>query len=182
MTHWPDILTWGGWVETGKGGWHFATAIMAIVFGAINLVAQKGTRPHRIVGTAYVVAMLTVNTTALTSYNISGAMTLFHWFALASLATLLPAYVLIVFYKLRKQKWMIAMHAQFMAWSYFGLVAAGAWQVALKLSMPLMRPESYLAMIWTLGLLTFLASITVFWWLNQLRRRLVNGSSESTEN
>lgn len=180
MMDWPDILTWDGWVATTKGGWHFAMALMAMVLGAINLIARKGSPAHRLLGTGYVVAMLAVNTTALTSYSISGEMTLFHWFALVSLATLLPAYALIVLYKLRRQDWMTAAHAHFMAWSYFGLVSAGVWQVALKLVMPLLRPENYQAVIWMLSLLTCLAWIAVFWWLNQPRRRSADGSPDGS--
>ena len=104
------------------GTTHLGFALTAIGFGAIVLVSTKGTRRHRWLGRCYGAAMLGLNATALLIYDLYGEFGPFHWLALASLATLTAG--LAAAWRRRPAGGWVRMHAEFMAWSYVGLLAA----------------------------------------------------------
>ena len=108
------------WQEHPLGLVHLLTAVLAIPFGTVIVFARKGTRVHRWLGRSYVVAMLGVNMTAFVIYELFGGFGLFHWMALASLATVLIGY-LPTWHK--NSGWKVT-HAYFMSGSYVGLLAA----------------------------------------------------------
>ena len=165
-----ELFSWDEWVSTFKGGLHFGFALIALVLGAIMLMRPKGTKSHRILGTAYVIFMVVINVSALSMHEISGQMTLFHAFAILSLATLTPGYVCILLYKRRRHPLWLELHRQFITWSYFGLVAAGVWQVGLKIAMSMVDPSLYGTLIMALNVMTFLAAIPVFLLLRRASR------------
>ena len=104
------------------------TALAAILLGAIVLLMRKGTRRHRWLGRSYLFAMLALNATALMDYELFGRFGPFHWMALISLATVVAAYVAA---RRRAPGWKWR-HANFMAGSYVGLMAAATAEVASR--------------------------------------------------
>ncbi|CAM3683030.1 DUF2306 domain-containing protein [Rheinheimera salexigens] len=101
---------------------HLVVAMLAIVIGALVVLAKKGTSKHKWLGRAYVAMMLAVNVTAFLIYELFGGFGLFHWMALFSLLSVVIGYVPA---RLRKPGWK-AQHAYFMCGSYVGLLAAFA--------------------------------------------------------
>lgn len=106
---------------------HFTAALTALGLGFFVVFTRKGTSRHRLVGRGFVLGMLLVNGAALLSYE-DGRPGIFHALALVSLATLIAGVVTI-----RKGK--VAEHAMWMAWTYSGLLAAGAGQLAVLLGL-----------------------------------------------
>jgi uncharacterized membrane protein len=113
---------------TTIGAAHFAAAIVALVLGAVVLVLRKGTPTHRLMGMCFVLAMLTLNATALSIYRLTGAFGPFHALALVSLIGLLVG----VAPALRRQPgWLIA-HYRGMSFSYLGLLAAATAEIVVR--------------------------------------------------
>ena len=113
-----------GWSQTLLGHFHFAIATLALVLGPIIFFTNKGTFKHKIIGILFIVSMLTVNITALMSYNLTGGFNLFHFAALCSMATLLTAIFFIRKAVKTKSEKHYIIHGVLMSWTYFGLVAA----------------------------------------------------------
>lgn len=107
---------------------HLLIALLAIVIGALVVLSRKGTRKHRWLGRAYVVAMIGVNLTAFLIYELYGGFGLFHWMALISLATVLLGYVPA---RVRGAGWKVR-HAYFMSGSYVGVIAALAAEILTR--------------------------------------------------
>lgn len=166
---WDQFLSWSEWVTDPHGGVHFVLALTNLLLGAALLMSPKGVALHRIFGTAWVFSMLTVNTTALTLYGISGRMTLFHYFAILNLVALVPGYIAIRLYQATRKATWFNIHREMMVWAYFGLVAAGAWQAALKVIIPTLGTGSYRLAFNSLTALTFIAGIVVFFLLRRGR-------------
>ena len=99
---------------------HVLLAALAIVLGAVVVFSQKGTRKHRWLGRAYVVAMLGLNATAFLIYELYGGFGMFHWMALFSLLTVILGYTAALS---RGPGWKVR-HAYFMSGSYVGVIAA----------------------------------------------------------
>lgn len=117
------VVTWLQWSDDPLGTVHLLAAYVALLSGAGLFLRKKGDSGHRLLGYGYLLAMLTVNGTALSLYQLSGGVNLFHFVAVCSLATLIPA--LLVLLRQRGQaRHRLAPHAVLMAWSYFGLVLA----------------------------------------------------------
>ena len=130
---WGEAFTWGTWVHTIVGGAHFVSALIALVLGPIVLFRAKGSAFHRSAGYVFVLAMLTVNITALTLYELSGRPNLFHFFAILSLTSLLPGFWALQRAVRLKSDKLLALHAKLMMWSYFGLAAAGVAQIGMRI-------------------------------------------------
>ena len=110
---------------------HVSLALAAVGTGAAVLRAEKGTRRHRRLGRIYALAMLGLNASALLIYRLFGRFGPFHILALVSLATL-AAGVLPAWRKRPTGAW-LARHYWFMTWSYVGLLAAFAAELAVRL-------------------------------------------------
>lgn len=110
---------------------HIGAAVSALVFGLGVLLARKGTRLHKQLGYAYLFNMLGLNLSAFFIYRLTGHFGPFHGAALASLVTLvlgfIPAYL-----RLPHGRW-LALHYEFMNWSYVGLLAATASEAVTRL-------------------------------------------------
>lgn len=127
------------------GHFHVAFGIAALVFGAVNVSRDKGGPAHRLIGHAYYVSMLGLNGTAFLIYEVFGTFGAFHWLAVLSLVTLFSAIVPVVLHRPRAT-WQLC-HAYFMSYSYLGLVAATAAEIAVRVP-PLWtsdRPNLYFA-------------------------------------
>ena len=94
------------------------------------LLQQKGGSRHRVLGYLYSSALLSVNLSALSVYEQSSGPGPFHVLALISLATLAGGFVPASL-RCPRDSW-VELHAYFMSWSYVGLLAAGAAQMATK--------------------------------------------------
>lgn len=117
---------------------HIALAIASLMLGAMVFLQKKGGGRHRLFGYLYAGALLLVNSSALLVYEESSGLGPFHILALISLATLSGGFVP-AFLRWPRDSWLEA-HAYFLSWSYVGLVAAGAAQMATKLVGPGVRP------------------------------------------
>ena len=108
------------WQEHPLGFVHLLTAVLAVACGTAIVFVRKGTRVHRWLGRGYVGSMLGVNMTAFVIYELFNGFGLFHWMALASLATVVIGYLP----TWRKNPGWKVTHAYFMTGSYVGLLAA----------------------------------------------------------
>lgn len=113
------------------GLFHTGSAAASLVVGAIVLLMPKGTRRHRRLGAGYFAAMVATNASALLVYHRTGHLGPFHVAAAFSALTLVAALLPVV---LRKpgQHW-IEMHYELVTWSYVGLLAAAAAEIAVRL-------------------------------------------------
>lgn len=168
-----DVLTWSYWVDTKIGGVHFGAALICLALGPYIFSRRKGDKIHRISGRVWALLMFALNITALSSYDISGRPTLFHFFALLSLATLTPGVIMIWVYKRSRKRTHLIVHQMCMIWAYFGLAAAGVWQIGLRLLVHYMGPESYGIGLGMFGGLTFVCAGVLNIYLN---RKLSVGS------
>ena len=121
---------------------HATLGLVALGLGLAVLLRPKGAALHRLSGTAYAVTMVLLNGSALAIYDFNGRFNVFHALALVSLATLAAGWAA----ALRRAPagtWR-RRHAMFMAWSYVGLVAAFASEVAVRL--PFVMPGPMLGL------------------------------------
>ncbi|MEO0578019.1 MAG: DUF2306 domain-containing protein, partial [Pseudomonadota bacterium] len=103
------------WSDSWVGQGHFVLAAIALILGPLIFTQRKGTAMHRGFGYAYLTAMLVVNVTALTMYDMTRGPNLFHFFAVVSLGTITPGLIAIL-------RGSLTSHYFFMSWSYFGLL------------------------------------------------------------
>ena len=123
-------------------------SLAAILFGGLVVTQQKGTWLHRIIGRLYFLSMALMNVTALLIYDLFGYFGPFHFFALISLATITAGLVPV----LRKRphgNWLF-LHAEFMNWSYVGLLAAAVSEITTRL------------FYFPFGMTVFVSSLIVF--------------------
>lgn len=114
---------------------HFVFALAALISGALVICRPKGGQRHRAFGYCYSVSLLLVNLSALSVYEESVGGGFFHVLALVSLITLICGFTPALFHR-PIRSW-LDLHAYCMNWSYVGLVAAGAAQVAtMSASLP----------------------------------------------
>lgn len=146
---------------------HVTLGCLALLAGTAILPLRKGTMLHRQLGYIYILAMLGLNVTALLIYRLFGSFGPFHALALASLATLLLG-CLPVWFRRPADRWLVN-HYFGMGWSYVGLLAATAAEIAVRL--PLARRAGGS----TFFAATFFSSFAVVfvggWLLMRLRRR-----------
>ncbi|MEM9387863.1 MAG: DUF2306 domain-containing protein [Pseudomonadota bacterium] len=113
------------WADHWIGRAHVSLAVIALIAGPAIFLSRKGTATHRAMGIVYLLAMLVVNASALSTYEMSGKPNLFHGFALMSLGAIVPGFIAVM-------RGNITSHYYFMSWSYFGLMAAFLSQIATQ--------------------------------------------------
>lgn len=128
--HW---LSWSFWTESIRGSLHFGAALLALVLGPIIMLRKKGDKYHRWLGRIWAVCMLCITVSALVMYDMLGRPNLFHFFAIVSLATLIPGVWSIRKFKKSRDPRHLITHQYCMVWAFFGLAAAGIWQMAFTL-------------------------------------------------
>jgi len=106
---------------------HVVAATSALLLGAAVVLRKKGTQPHRLVGAAYVVTLVVVDSAALSVHH-EATFGVFHVLAIVSLTTVAVGVVPLLMG--RRSPEVFAMHAYCMVWTYAGLVAAGCGQLA----------------------------------------------------
>lgn len=110
---------------------HIATALVAIATGLLMLLQVKGTRRHRRLGYVYVASMVTLNASSFFIFKLTGEFSPFHVAAFLSLATVIAGF-LPAYWRRPAEGW-LEVHFQFMAWSYIGLLAAAASEIAVRI-------------------------------------------------
>jgi uncharacterized membrane protein len=118
-----------GWEQALATG-HVGAAVSALLAGAAVLLLPKGTRTHRVIGTAYVAAIVLVNVAALSLHR-ENTFGVFHALAVASLVTIAVGVSPLLLGK--RSPMVLATHAYCMTWSYAGLVAAGCGQLTVAI-------------------------------------------------
>jgi len=113
----------------GFGFLHALFGVAALLLGAAVFMMRKGTNTHRKVGLAYVLAMFSLNLTALWIFDLTGRFGPFHMAALISLATLFAGYAPA---RYRRPGQWVELHGIFMGWSYVGLVAGFLAEIAVR--------------------------------------------------
>lgn len=116
------------YVMSTMGLFHMALGLVALGSGTLLVCTKKGTRLHRIVGRGYALSMLLLNGTALLIYNLFDRFGPFHAAALASFATVVAG---VLSARRRRPGWS-RRHAYLMSWSYCGLLAATAAEIASR--------------------------------------------------
>lgn len=110
---------------------HVTFAVMALAFGLGIFTTRRGTPSHRKLGYGYISCMALTNAAALSLYARTGTFGPFHIAALISLATLVAGALPAI---LRRPRggW-LALHWEFMSWSFVGLVAAAVAEAAFRI-------------------------------------------------
>jgi uncharacterized membrane protein len=128
-------IAWGGlmialdWEQALATG-HVVAAVSALLLGAAALLTAKGIHTRRVIGAAYGVALVLVNTAALSLHR-ENTFGVFHALAVASLVTI--SVDLSPLLLGRRSPPVIATHVYCMTWSYAGLVAAGCGQLIVAI-------------------------------------------------
>lgn len=145
---------------------HVAACAAALLLGAAVAAAPKGTRRHKFTGRAYLASMLALNLSALASYRLNGRFNAFHWLALFSLATLAAGWWLGRRARLSRNH--RDGHGYFMLWSYAGLLAAAASELAVR--MPFI-PRGGMAFAITVAGASVGVGIVAAVWIGRAMRR-----------
>lgn len=111
------------------GGIHVVFGLLAIGLGAAVLLVSKGTSLHLRLGRLYAWSMFGLNGTAFLIYELFGGFGPFHATAVVNLATLIAGLWAL---RNRTPGW-VQRHAIFMCWSYVGLLAATAAEIASRI-------------------------------------------------
>lgn len=161
-----DLINLELWIRHLRGGVHFGAAAVGLLLGPVVLARPKGDQPHRWLGRIWVLAMLAVNLSAFTMYDVNGRPNLFHAFGFLSLYALVPGFLAIRRYRRTRDAVALRTHQVCMHWAYFGLAAAGIWQIISRYAV-LAGGFEFVGTLWVLGGLTALVSWTFGHWLKQ---------------
>ncbi len=106
-------------IHSNMGLFHTIIALIAMITGLVVVFNMKGTQFHKRIGYIYVISMLLLNISSFFIINF-GSFSLFHFFALFSLATVLGGIIAAI----RRRKNWFSYHFYFMSWSVVGLYCA----------------------------------------------------------
>jgi|TARA_B110000908_G_scaffold1359_1_gene1717 hypothetical protein len=106
-------------IHSNTGLFHTIVALLAMVFGTLVILNNKGTKTHKKMGYVYVLCMLFLNISSFFIVNFGG-FSLFHGLAVFSLLNVLGAIIPTL---LRVKHWMY-FHFYLMNWSVVGLYCA----------------------------------------------------------
>ena len=150
---------------------HMIFSLIAIGAGALVLTNTKGTRRHRTFGHIYATSMVGLIVTAFLIYDLTGNFGPFHVAAAVSTVTLASG-LYHVLARRPKYNW-IEWHAQWMSWSYIGLIAALTAESLTRFVMPraapLLEERELWSVFWGIVVVVVLVMCTVGWWLVKTR-------------
>jgi len=152
------------------GAAHVAMGSVALVSGAVVLMLPKGTARHRRVGRIYAAAILAINGTALSMYDLTGRPNVFHVIALVNLATLAMGLLALRRWRRTREPGDLVTHQRRMAMNYVGLWMAFVTELLVNPMLGVSRigdPRSP----WPLMITLHLALFGVGGWL--VRTRLI---------
>lgn len=101
---------------------HTTLGVIALISGAWNLIAEKGTQRHRFIGCLYAVSMFGLIGTSFSIFDLFGGFGPYHVMSLVSGGTL----ALALYFPIRRKRhtnW-LEHHYMWITWSYVGLVMA----------------------------------------------------------
>lgn len=124
-------------IHSPIGWFHTITAVLAMISGLVVVLNTKGTKFHKRMGYVFIFSMLSLNFSSFFIINFGG-FSIFHFFSLASLATLFGGIIPAL---RRSENWLVK-HYYFMSWSVVGLYCAFWSEVGTR----------------------FTTSIPQFWW------------------
>jgi uncharacterized membrane protein len=133
------------------GAIHGAVALLCIAVGLMQMLRPKRGASHRARGYFYVYAMLVADGMALLVYQATGRFNILHIGAIANLICIVIGIVPMLLNP-RPRIWRY-LHYYWIAWSYVGLLSAGATQLAIRLI-----PSTNSGEAWAV---TFAATVTV---------------------
>ncbi len=142
------------------GAAHVTVGVMALAGGGAVLAMTKGTARHRIAGRIYAVAILLINGTALSIYDLSGRPTVFHAIALVNLTTLAMGMVALRRWRRTREPRDLVTHQRRMAMNYVGLWMAFLTELLVNPMLGLSRlgdPRSHWPLMVALNVALFLA-------------------------
>ena len=117
-----------------KGLIHTAAAVAAILIGAVVFIRPKGGIPHRFLGYAYALSMLTVIATSFAIYRLTGRFNFLHGASIVSTITVGFGLIHAITRK-PKEMWYV-LHYYWMSWSFIGLLAALVAEVSTRVALP----------------------------------------------
>lgn len=150
------------------GAAHVAMGSVALVSGAVVLMVPKGTARHKHVGRVYAAAILAINGTALSMYDLTGRPNVFHVIALVNLATLAMGLLALRRWRRTREPDDLVTHQRRMAMNYVGLWMAFVTELLVNPMMGISRisdPRS----LWPLMIALNLALFGAGGWLVRTR-------------
>jgi uncharacterized membrane protein len=142
------------------GAAHVAMGSMALMSGAVLLMLPKGTARHRLVGRVYAAAILAINGTALSMYDLTGRPNAFHVIALVNLGTLAMGMLALRRWRRTRDPADLVTHQHRMAMNYVGLWMAFVTELLVNPMMGVSRmgdPRGHWPLMIALNLLLFVA-------------------------
>lgn len=103
---------------------HFIAAVLAVILGLINLILEKGTLQHRVLGWFWLIAMVFVTVPSLLIREINEGG--FSWLHLLTVWTIISMGIAVI--SIRKGN--VKTHASFMAGTMVGAVIATGFAMA----------------------------------------------------
>lgn len=151
---------------------HLVAACLAMPLGAYQLLARQGTPGHALAGRLYVPAMLVCNIGALASYRPDTKFLPFHILALVSLYSLGSGMWALRKWLKHRQPGDLKTHKIQMAYSWLGLMMAGASQILTNQRFGIVDgfdPLTFWAMV--IGLNVVLYAVGSWWLFSKLLKR-----------
>lgn len=153
---------------------HVAMGVTALVGGGAVLLLPKGTARHQVIGRVYAAAILFINGTALSIYDLTGKPNVFHVIAVVNLATLAMGLLALRRWLRTREPRALVTHQRRMAMNYVGLWMAFVTELLVNPMMGLSQlgdPRSHWPLMIALNIALFLAG----GWL--VRTRLVTAEA-----
>ncbi len=110
---------------------HLISSCLALLFGTLVLMLQKGTKLHVKAGYLYLVSMGILVLTSFMIYRLFNGWGIFHYSSLLSLLTI-GVGMIPIWLKKPVDKWKY-LHFSFMFWSVLGLYAAFAAEILTRI-------------------------------------------------
>ena len=150
---------------------HVTFSLIAIGAGAVVVMNAKGTRWHRTFGHIYATSMAGLIVTAFFIYDLTGNFGPFHVGASLSAVTLLGG---LYYVRARRPRYnWIEWHAQWMSWSYIGLIAAlvaeSLTRFIMPRALPFLEEQALQSVFWGLVVVACFGVMVVGWWLVKTR-------------
>lgn len=139
---------------------HVVMGSVALVSGAFVLISPKGTPQHRRLGGIYGAAILAINGTALSMYDLTGRPNVFHIIALLNLATLTLGMLAMRRWRRTREITDLLTHQRRMTMNYVGLWIAFVTELLVNPMMGVSRiadPRSHWPLMIVLNVSLFVA-------------------------
>jgi uncharacterized membrane protein len=113
------------------GFMHLLSSIVAVFFGTLSLIFNKGSKLHKLIGYVYTISMIVLLVTAFMIYRLFDGFGIFHFTAIVSSLTLIAGLYPALFMR-ENPKWLY-WHSGFMYWSVIGLYGAFVAEMMVRI-------------------------------------------------